>query len=233
MLSGDVPPNQTVYFRNLNEKVKKEELKRSLYALCSQYGRIVDVVALKTHKLRGQAWVAFSEITAATNAFRGLQDFDFYGKKMRVQYAKAKSDCFAKADGSYAPKEKRKKQEEKAAEKKRRTEDGQQPGANAPVAPSNGTGHQPSRFAKPPQEPAAPPNNILFLQNMPDQTTSMMLQILFQQYPGFREVRMIEAKPGIAFVEYEDENQSMVAMEALQGFKISPENPMAISYAKR
>ena len=94
-------------------------------------------------------------------------------------------------------------------------------------------GHQPSRFAKPPQEPAAPPNNILFLQNMPDQTTSMMLQILFQQYPGFREVRMIEAKPGIAFVEYEDENQSMVAMEALQGFKISPENPMAISYAKK
>ncbi|VAH90009.1 unnamed protein product [Triticum turgidum subsp. durum] len=120
-----------------------------------------------------------------------------------------------------------------AAEKKRRTEDGQQPGASAPVAPSNGTGHQPSRFAKPPQEPAAPPNNILFLQNMPDQTTSMMLQILFQQYPGFREVRMIEAKPGIAFVEYEDENQSMVAMEALQGFKISPENPMAISYAKK
>ena len=58
------------------------ELKRSLYALCSQYGRILDVVALKTQKLRGQAWVVFSEITAATNAFRGLQDFDFYGKKM-------------------------------------------------------------------------------------------------------------------------------------------------------
>jgi U2 small nuclear ribonucleoprotein B'' len=26
--------------------------------------------------------VVFSEITASTNAFRGLQDFDFYGKKM-------------------------------------------------------------------------------------------------------------------------------------------------------
>lgn len=60
----------------------RAELKRSLYALCSQYGRILDVVALKTQKLRGQAWVVFSEITAATNAFRGLQDFDFYGKKM-------------------------------------------------------------------------------------------------------------------------------------------------------
>jgi RNA recognition motif-containing protein len=58
------------------------ELKRSLYALCSQYGKILDIVALKTPKLRGQAWVAFSEITSATNAFRGLRDFDFYGKSM-------------------------------------------------------------------------------------------------------------------------------------------------------
>ena len=61
----------------------------------------------------------------------------------------------------------------------------------------------------------------------------MMLEVLFQQYPGFREVRMIEAKPGIAFVEFEDENQSMVAMQALQGFRMSPENPIAISYAKK
>ncbi|KAK1580667.1 hypothetical protein QYE76_068626 [Lolium multiflorum] len=230
MLSGDVPPNQTIYIRNLEEKIKKEELKRSLYALCSQYGKILDIVALKTPKLRGQAWVAFSEITSATNAFRGLRDFDFYGKSMVVQYAKTKSDVFAKADGSYAPKEKRKKQEEKAAEKKRRTEDAQQPGPNAPVAPSNGTGDQSSRSAKPPQEP---PNNILFIQNCPDQTSSMMLEVLFQQYPGFREVRMIEARPGIAFVEFDDENQSMVAMQALQGFRMSPENPIAISYAKK
>ncbi|KAL5652968.1 hypothetical protein ACJX0J_038426, partial [Zea mays] len=139
MLSADIPPNQTIYLNNLNEKVKKEELKRSLYALCSQYGRILDVVALKTQKLRGQAWVVFSEITAATNAFRGLQDFDFYGKKMRVQYAKTKSDCIAKEDGTYAPKEKRKKQEEKAAEKKRRAEEAQQAGPNAAAAQSNGT----------------------------------------------------------------------------------------------
>ena len=94
-------------------------------------------------------------------------------------------------------------------------------------------GYQASRLGKVSQEPPAPPNNILFIQNLPDQTTSMMLQILFQQYPGFREVRMIEAKPGIAFVEFEDDGQSMVAMQALQGFKITPENPMAISYAKK
>lgn len=89
-------------------------------------------------------------------------------------------------------------------------------------------------FGKPSaQESAAAPNNILFIQNLPHETTSMMLQVLFQQYPGFREVRMIEAKPGIAFVEFEDDVQSSVAMQALQGFKITPQNPMAITYAKK
>ena len=58
------------------------ELKRSLYALFSQYGRILDVVALKTPRLRGQAWVAFSEVTAASNAVRQMQNFPFYDKPM-------------------------------------------------------------------------------------------------------------------------------------------------------
>ena len=36
------------------------ELRRSLYSLYSQFGRIMDVVALKTRKMRGQAFVVFS-----------------------------------------------------------------------------------------------------------------------------------------------------------------------------
>lgn len=82
------------------------------------------------------------------------------------------------------------------------------------------------------QESAAP-NNILFIENLPHETTSMMLELLFRQYPGFKEVRMIEAKPGIAFVEFEDDIQSSMAMQALQGFKITPQNPMAITFAKK
>lgn len=58
------------------------ELKRSLYALFSQYGRILDVVALKTPKLRGQAWVVFSEVTAASHAVRQMQNFQFYEKPL-------------------------------------------------------------------------------------------------------------------------------------------------------
>lgn len=90
-----------------------------------------------------------------------------------------------------------------------------------------------SRHGKPGGQEAAEPNNLLFIQNLPHETTSMMLEVLFKQYPGFREVRMTEAKPGIAFVEFEDDVQSSVAMQALQGFKITPQNPMSITYAKK
>ncbi|ERM95586.1 U2 small nuclear ribonucleoprotein B'' [Amborella trichopoda] len=234
MLSGDIPPNQTIYVRNLNEKVKKEELKRSLYALFSQFGRISDVVALKTPKLRGQAWVVFSEITAASAAVRQMQSFPFYDKPMRIQYAKTKSDCIAKADGTYVPREKKKKQEEKAEKRRKAENEAEQTATN--VVQNNGTNNasHTSRPGKPgAQEGAASPNSILFIQNLPHETTSMMLQMLFQQYPGFKEVRMVEAKPGISFVEYADEIQASIAMQALQGFKITPQNPMGITYAKK
>jgi hypothetical protein len=35
----------------------------------------------------------------------------------------------------------------------------------------------------------APPNKILFAANLPEATTQQMLGMLFQQYPGFHEVR--------------------------------------------
>ncbi|KAL1827263.1 hypothetical protein DCAR_0206413 [Daucus carota subsp. sativus] len=230
MLTGDTPPNQTIYIKNLNEKLNKDELKRSLYALFSQYGRILDIVALKTTKLRGQAWLVFSEVTAASNAVRQMQNFPFYDKPMRIQYAKAKSDCVAKEDGSFVPKDKKKKLEEKAERKK---QEAQPAGTNGVRAGTNG-GPMGSHQGKPgAQDTATAPNNILFIQNLPHETTDIMLEVLFKQYPGFREVRMIDAKPGIAFIEFEDENQSLVAMEALQGFKVTPQNPMAITYAKK
>ncbi|KAI1313447.1 hypothetical protein EDD11_002554 [Mortierella claussenii] len=96
-----IDPNQTIYIRNLNEKIKKDELKRSLYCLFSAYGKIISIVACKTQRDRGQAFIAFSDIVSATTALRGLQGFSFYGKSMDIQYAKTKSHAIAKIDGTY------------------------------------------------------------------------------------------------------------------------------------
>lgn len=42
----------------------------------------MDIVALKTLKMRGQAFVIFKEIASATNALRSMQGFPFYDKPM-------------------------------------------------------------------------------------------------------------------------------------------------------
>ncbi|KAG0364801.1 MAG: hypothetical protein J3R72DRAFT_385713 [Linnemannia gamsii] len=96
-----IDPNQTIYVRNLNEKINKIELKRSLYCLFSAYGKVISIVASKTQRDRGQAFIAFSDIVAATAALRGLQGFNFYGAPLEIQYAKTKSHAIAKLDGTF------------------------------------------------------------------------------------------------------------------------------------
>lgn len=105
----DIRPNHTIYINNLNEKIKKDELKKSLYAIFSQFGQIMDIVALKTLKMRGQAFVIFKEISSATNALRTMQGFPFYDKPMRITYSKADSDVIAKMKGTYKERPKKPK----------------------------------------------------------------------------------------------------------------------------
>lgn len=234
---GDLPPNQTIYINNLNEKIKLDELKKSLTAVFSQFGKILEVLAFKTLKHKGQAWVVFEDVSSAGNALRQMQGFPFYDKPMRIQYAKTKSDIIAKADGTFVPREKRKRQDERGKKRKEQQDTNQAAaGLNyAPFGIAPPLSQIPYMGGAQPVVPEAPaaPNNILFVQNLPHETTPLMLQVLFRQYPGFKEVRMVEAKPGIAFVEYENEMQSTVAMHALQNFKIVGQNAMVITYAKK
>ncbi|KAI1770924.1 RNA-binding domain-containing protein [Hypoxylon cercidicola] len=97
-----VPPNQTLYVTNLpSSKLNKADLKTALYMLFSTYGPVLDVVALKTMKMRGQAHIVFRDVQAATQAMRSLESFQFLGREMHIQYAKSKSDMIAKLDGTY------------------------------------------------------------------------------------------------------------------------------------
>ncbi|KAF2185145.1 RNA-binding domain-containing protein [Zopfia rhizophila CBS 207.26] len=95
------PPNRTLYCKNLPDKLKKDDLKRNLYMLFATYGVVLDIVALKTPKMRGQAHIVFRDIDSSTQALRALQGFDFFGKEMQLAYAKGKSDTIAKLDGTY------------------------------------------------------------------------------------------------------------------------------------
>lgn len=217
--------------------MKKDELKKSLYAIFSQFGPILDIVALKTLKMRGQAFVVFRDLTSATNALRSMQGFPFYDKPMRIQYAKSKSDAVSKLEGTYI-------QREKKPREKRKTPEQAKPAKRQAASQS-----APAAVAQPVIVPVAQnvipaavqpavvvpelPNSILFLTNLPNETTELMLSMLFNQFPGFKEVRLVPGRSDIAFVEFENEVQSGTAKEALQGFRITPSHAMKISYAKK
>jgi len=210
----DLRPNHTIYINNLNEKIKKDDLKKSLYAIFTQFGQILDIVAMKTLKARGQAFVVFKEISSATNALRSMQGFPFFDKPMRINYAKTDSDMIAKIKGTFKEREKK-----AATDKKPKTK---KPKTGAAVAAQGQTGVE-----------NAPPNQILFLTNLPEETNEMMLSMLFNQFPGFKEVRLVPGRSDIAFVEFDSEMQSAAARDALQGFKITPTTSMKINFAKK
>ncbi|XP_063289277.1 U1 small nuclear ribonucleoprotein A [Pelobates fuscus] len=277
MAVQETRPNNTIYINNLNEKIKKDELKKSLYAIFSQFGQILDILVSRSLKMRGQAFVIFKEVASATNALRSMQGFPFYDKPMRIQYAKSDSDIIAKMKGTFVERDRKRQEKRKvkgqevAAAKKAvpgapvvAAVPGQMPGmqnipgmTQAPrmmhMAGQTPYMHHPGMMPPPgiapgqippggmphgqmaPMQPISenPPNHILFLTNLPEETNELMLSMLFNQFPGFKEVRLVPGRHDIAFVEFENEVQAGAARESLQGFKITQSNAMKISFAKK
>ncbi|CAI2165926.1 14502_t:CDS:2 [Funneliformis geosporum] len=251
-----IPPNYTLYIRNLNEKTNKDELKRSLYSLFSAYGRIIDIVALKTIQMRGQAFIVFKEIQSATSAMRGLNGFNFYDKPMHIEYAKGKSEAIAKLDGTWkrpgiattttsasasrtqaygqpvsSPAQKRQREEEDISDTKRAANGGKEDRElESEIEEEEEDENAPEVTSKGEMELI---NRILYIQNLPPDVTDEMLSFLFQQYPGFKEVRLVPGKSDIAFVEYEADHQAAVAKDVLDGFKITHDKEMKVTFAKR
>ena len=88
-------PNQTIYLQNLNDTVSTNELKRELYCLFSSVAPVVEIKARKGMTTRGQAWISFPNIDAATIAMERFQGFNFLGKDMRIAFAKTSTKSVA------------------------------------------------------------------------------------------------------------------------------------------
>lgn len=77
-----------------------------------------------------------------------------------------------------------------------------------------------------------PPNKILFVQNLPDDSDAVTLTNLFGRFEGFREVRMVPGRRGIAFVEYENEAGAIAARENLAGTQLGGKN-IKVTYQRQ
>ncbi|KAK9472281.1 RNA-binding domain-containing protein [Dipodascopsis tothii] len=220
-------PSETIYIRNINEKVKIPDLKEYLKALFSQYGQVMDVIAHKNIRMRGQAFVVFDDVQTAEQALTNSKELELFGKPVSVQFAKAKSDLIVQREGEEQLEEHKRK---RLAEKERRQAETQ-----ASKKKKTAT-RKPTKKAGPAvRDELLPPNKILFLQNMPDGITAERLTAEFEKFNGLMEVRMVPGRSGIAFVEYESETSAIMAKETLIGFKFNEtdEKVVKITYARK
>ena len=103
-------PNKTLYVRNLDESIKLPILKEELQTIFSQFGNVINVIAHKNIRMRGQAFVVFEEQLAAEKALGSVQKFPFHGKQMEVHYARSQSDDTVKRERGEEEFEEHKKQ---------------------------------------------------------------------------------------------------------------------------
>jgi RNA recognition motif-containing protein len=59
------------------------------------------VHAKKNIRVRGQAFVVMKDLTMAETAIKTLRGYPFYGKPMRLNFAKTDSDLIAKLNGNF------------------------------------------------------------------------------------------------------------------------------------
>lgn len=113
-------------------------------------------------------------------------------------------------------------------------------------APGGEQGGRPAKTARgaglKPTGPAAatvvpdeylPPNKILFVQNLPDDVDAATLTNVFGRFEGFREVRLVPGRRGIAFIEYENEAGAITAKENTAGMQLNGGKSMKVTYQRQ
>eukprot|EP00921_Rhytidocystis_pertsovi_P023492 GHVQ01037575.1.p1 GENE.GHVQ01037575.1~~GHVQ01037575.1.p1 ORF type:complete len:358 (-),score=45.99 GHVQ01037575.1:425-1498(-) len=284
-----LPPNETLYVNNLNDKINPEELKKHLRSIFKQFGEIRDIIAMKSFWRRGQAWIIFQDKETSAKAMNGLQGFPLYDRPMRINFALTKSDIVAKEEGTAEPRQSGPKKPRAVREREEKQkllfqqmqtqflQHMQQQMQQNPISPAPlvaggsqaqltahdkqsliaaaqakaaeavreagkrramDTGIQPKHKMfqnNPAAQPVAPdlppmPSRTLFVENLPEGATQELVASVFKCYAGFVEVRLIQARK-IAFVDYESNTQSTVAMHGSQGREVSG-HKLKISYAK-
>ncbi|KAJ9613506.1 hypothetical protein H2200_003448 [Cladophialophora chaetospira] len=234
-------PTSTVYVKNLEERIKVEQLKTALSEIFSEYGNIIDLVAKTNLKAKGQAFVVFDNADSAAKAIEEINGFELFDKPMELDFARTRSDATVlREDGEnglekwkrarLAEKERRQAQEASQKMLKRPAPAAADASAGAglgarPAKTVKGAGLKPSganAAAIIPDE-YLPPNKILFLRDLPDSYDADGLSRIFSRFEGFKEVRMVPGRKGIAFVEYEAEAGAISAKEATAGMQLGDE----------
>lgn len=191
----NIEPHETLYIKNLNEKIKESVLKDSLSKLFSQYGNILDIKLKNNIIMKGQAFITFKETLQAEEALNKLQGTSLFNKDLKIFFSKQKSDCLLKDKGLFNEIQYIQRKEEAKVKKdnfykelkykllanKRKLNLGQTQ------------------------------SRKLFIDNIENNIEEDDLRPLFSKIVGFKNLIIIREKK-VCFVEYDNETQASQAL---------------------
>ena len=235
-------PGNTVYVRNLHDRVKINEMETALRTLFEEYGTIVDVVAKTNLKAKGQAFVVFDNQQSAAKAIEDIDGFTLFGKPMSCAFARARSDATVKQEGKDGEFEEHRKN--RLAEKElKKVQEAQQAKLKrpAPADQADAGGQQPptkkglkstagSKAGVVPEE-FLPPNKILFARDLPEDYDADELAGVFGCFAGFKEARVVPGRAGIAFIEYATEDGAINAKKHTSGMMLG-NKPISVFFQR-
>ncbi|KAL2761229.1 hypothetical protein ACRALDRAFT_1053357 [Sodiomyces alcalophilus JCM 7366] len=223
-------PIATVYVRNLEERVKIDVLKETLRHVFSEFGVVIDIIAKTNLKAKGQAFVVFEDPESAKAAAEELQGFIIFEKPMQVALARTRSDATVKSHGTEEDVEMHKRRRLAEKDKRKALEAAEE--QSRLKRPGHGLKSLNPATTVIPDE-YLPPNKILFVQNLPEEYDVEAVTKIFGRFDGFREVRLVPGRRGIAFVEYAGEQGAITAKENTAGMVLGDTNTIKVTYQRQ
>lgn len=182
--------------------------------------------------MKGQAFIVFRDISSATNAKHTLDNSVIFGKEIKLNYSKNISDAILQHTGQYSHKDKVKRDEERRKKRDQEYQELRKKSQKDKEKKSQGASTKKVESNVSVSNQQLPPNNILFIENLPADISEPILRSVFGKYNGFKEIRLYPGK-GIAFVEYDNEINAGGALLGLNNLHLTADCVLKISFAKK
>ncbi|PNS18667.1 hypothetical protein CAC42_5206 [Sphaceloma murrayae] len=226
----EIPPNATVYVKNLDERVKIPALVEALREVFAEFGTVVDIVAKKSLKRKGQAFVVFESIDAAQTAIDEVNGFELFGKQMNCEFAKTKSDATVKREGNEDEFEQHKRQRITEKERKQAAVQAERKKRPAPDQLESEKPKQ-ARVGQVPDE-HLPPNTTLMVSGVPEGYNVEAMTAIFARFPEFKEYLEVPFRPGLGFVHYTDLSGAIMAKNATANMQLG-DSKIKVTYQRK
>jgi RNA recognition motif-containing protein len=228
---------ETLYIKNLNEKIKIDELKEALNKEFSQYGEIIEIRVRNTIRLKGQAFISFKTKDQSSKAKKNLNDKLFLNKKLIIEFAKTPSDSILLLQGKLTNNQKKikdlsrkRKRDEFYENLKNEIEKEKINNVknNEMIINAKDSNENEISIKINPEEV----NKSLFVQGLKNSVTNQMLIDLFNSLSGFKEVKYFPTK-GICFVEYDTVENATNALLKYDKFDLGNDCILRVSFSKK